>query len=467
MEMAKNMRARSAGWIWMAGLPWLCLASPICAQPPSVSKEPAVGVMAINQPIAFYGEGYVLLQHGNVMHGFVKPQADRVTIVIEKGKEVTLANKQVLAIGKSLESLYDYQIKGVRKWGTGEHWHLAQWCIQNNLLDQAIEHYSELEKTAADNPRFKQLDHQLKEALLADTTVRQAMSEQGIEVPERAPSDAAVAKASTGREPRRLNSTPNDPAAGPAVVHAAVQQPLGDPHRILPSYLRRSFQTEIQPVVVSRCGQSGCHGMLAKNDFQVFQPVGEQAASMTERNLETILRYVDADAPLSTTLIQHATRPHGTQRNPSINPNRDEDRVLLDKMVRWLQTLSEPAMDRPGNPRVVNASASDAQNDPNARVASAVALIPKSAVQRAQRQRSHADAPGGDAPVEDRNAKLSKPPKSAPPPTILNAAEIAELESVIAKLEKMEPGHRPQQDPLDPREFNSKYSGGPANKPNP
>lgn len=467
MEMAKNMRARSAGWIWMAGLPWLWLASPVCAQPPSVSKEPAVGVMAINQPIAFYGEGYVLLQHGNVMHGFVKPQADRVTIVIEKGKEVTLANKQVLAIGKSLESLYDYQIKGVRKWGTGEHWHLAQWCIQNHLLDQAIEHYTELEKTAADNPRFKQLDHQLKEALLADATVRQAMSEQGIEVPERTSSEATGAKVASGREPKRLNSAPNDPAGGPAVVHAAVQQPLGDPHRILPSYLRRSFQTEIQPVVVSRCGQSGCHGMLAKNDFQVFQPVGEQAASMTERNLETILRYVDAEAPLSTTLIQHATRPHGTQRNPSINPNRDEDRVLLDKMVRWLQTLAEPAMDRPGNQRVVNASANDAPNDPNARVASAVAFIPKSAVQRAQRQRSHPDAPGGEAPVEDRNAKLSKPPKSAPPPTILNAAEIAELESVIAKLEKMEPGRRPQQDPLDPREFNSKYSGGPANKPNP
>ena len=136
------------------------------------------------QPVAYYGEGYVLLQHGSVLHGFVKPQADRLTVVLDKGNEVTLPNRQVLSVGKTMQSLYNYQVKAIRAWGTGEHWHLAQWCLQNGLLDQAIEHYLALENVAADNPKFKQLDHQIKQALLADEDLRQAMVERGIAIPE-------------------------------------------------------------------------------------------------------------------------------------------------------------------------------------------------------------------------------------------------------------------------------------------
>ncbi len=139
---------------------------------------------ATNSALNFYGDGFVLLQHGAVLQGFVKPQADSVTVVMDKGKQVTLAKKQILVIGPSMESLYKYQTRAIRKWGTGEHWHLAQWCIQNGMLDQAIEHYLELEKQAADNPKFKQLDLQLKQALMADENVRQAMAIQGILPPE-------------------------------------------------------------------------------------------------------------------------------------------------------------------------------------------------------------------------------------------------------------------------------------------
>jgi hypothetical protein len=70
----------------------------------------------------------------------------------------------------------------------------------------------------------------------------------------------------------------------------------------------------------------------------------------------------------------------------------------------------------------------------------------------------------GDSVAEDRNAKLSKPAKSAPPPVVLNAAELQELESAISKLEKMELGSKAQRDPLDPNEFNTKYSTGAPNK---
>lgn len=453
-----------------------------------------------SQPVAYYGEGYVLLQHGSVLHGFVKPQADRLTIVLDKGNEVTLPNRQVLSVGKTVESLYNYQVKAIRAWGTGEHWHLAQWCLQNGLLDQAIEHYLALENVAADNPKFKQLDHQIKQALLADKDLRQAMLERGMTIPDaihESPSQTstpgAMASSSNSSAPTRpapmnqpFAATTNGGSAygagdvqtagsvqsddmsfgvvkaGANMVVNDTKASLGAP-RLIPGYLRRSFQTEVTPVVVSRCGQSGCHGILAKNDFQVFQPVGDQAAAITETNLDNLLRYIDIDTPKQSVLLSYATRPHGTQRNASINPSRDEDRVLLDRMLRWLQSLSDTSKDEAEGSSVVRAASSAPGQDlSGSQVAPAIALVPKNTLQKSnQRKRMM-----GETLVGDRNAKLSKPAKSAPPAAILNAAEIQELEDAIAKLERIEAGNKSNRDPLDPSVFNAKYSNGSA-KPNP
>ena len=374
---------------------------------------------ATNSALNFYGDGFVLLQHGAVLQGFVKPQADSVTVVMDKGKQVTLAKKQILVIGPSMESLYKYQTRAIRKWGTGEHWHLAQWCIQNGMLDQAIEHYLELEKQAADNPKFKQLDLQLKQALMADENVRQAMAIQGIQPPE------PVVQASAVLPRAPASSEPSFP------VHT------------VPGYLRRNFQTEITPIVVSRCGQSGCHGILSKNNFQIFQPVGEQAASINERNLEKFLRFVDASQPDQSDLLNYAARPHGAQRNASFNLQREEDRHHLEKLAKWIRSLEGLTHQgtSPSNPNPVVQAASYAKPESTSEVQQAVAPSPK----------------------------LSKPPKSGSGSVAIDAGELMEIQEEIRKLEKTASKQTKATDPFDAKIFNSKYRNeDPANaqKPN-
>ena len=374
---------------------------------------------ATNSALNFYGDGFVLLQHGAVLQGFVKPQADSVTVVMDKGKQVTLAKKQILIIGPSMDSLYKYQTRAIRKWGTGEHWHLAQWCIQNGMLDQAIEHYLELEKQAADNPKFKQLDLQLKQALMADENVRQAMAIQGIQPPE------PVVQASAVLPRAPASSEPSFP------VHT------------VPGYLRRNFQTEITPIVVSRCGQSGCHGILSKNNFQIFQPVGEQAASINERNLEKFLRFVDASQPDQSDLLNYAARPHGAQRNASFNLQREEDRHHLEKLAKWIRSLEGITHQgpSPSNPNPVVQAASYAKPESTSEVQQAVAPSPK----------------------------LSKPPKSGSGSVAIDAGELMEIQEEIRKLEKSASKQTKATDPFDAKIFNSKYRNeDPANaqKPN-
>jgi hypothetical protein len=374
---------------------------------------------ATNSALNFYGDGFVLLQHGAVLQGFVKPQADSVTVVMDKGKQVTLAKKQILIIGPSMDSLYKYQTRAIRKWGTGEHWHLAQWCIQNGMLDQAIEHYLELEKQAADNPKFKQLDLQLKQALMADENVRQAMAIQGIQPPE----PVVQASAVLPRAP-----APSEPSF---------------PVHTVPGYLRRNFQTEITPIVVSRCGQSGCHGILSKNNFQIFQPVGEQAASINERNLEKFLRFIDASQPDQSDLLNYAARPHGAQRNASFNLQREEDRHHLEKLAKWIRSLEGLTHQgpSPSNPNPVVQAASYAKPESTSEVQQAVAPSPK----------------------------LSKPPKSGSGSVAIDAGELMEIQEEIRKLEKTASKQTKATDPFDAKIFNSKYRNeDPANaqKPN-
>lgn len=379
---------------------------------------------ATNSALNFYGDGFVLLQHGAVLQGFVKPQADSVTVVMDKGKQVTLAKKQILVIGPSMESLYKYQTRAIRKWGTGEHWHLAQWCIQNGMLDQAIEHYLELEKQAADNPKFKQLDLQLKQALMADENVRQAMAIQGILPPE------PVVQASAVLPRAPASSEPSFP------VHT------------VPGYLRRNFQTEITPIVVSRCGQSGCHGILSKNNFQIFQPVGEQAASINERNLEKFLRFVDASQPDQSDLLNYAARPHGAQRNASFNLQREEDRHHLEKLAKWIRSLEgltpqAPNLSTPNlsTPNPVVQAALYAKPDSTSEVKQAVAPSPK----------------------------LSKPAKSGSGSVAIDASELMEIQEEIRKLEKAASKQTKVTDPFDAKIFNSKYRNedpAKAQKPN-
>ncbi|MFM8571533.1 MAG: hypothetical protein ACKOAU_08045 [Pirellula sp.] len=411
------MVARFAVCAWFLLTVLLCLVAPppgqVCAQGNPVGT---------NTPLNFYGDGFVLLQHGSVIRGFVKPQADSITVIMDKGKQVTLSKKQVLFIGSTIESLYKYQTRAIRKWGTGEHWHLAQWCIQNGMLDQAIEHYQELEKQAADNPKFKQLDLQLKQALMADEEVRRRMEEQGIELPN---------------SPAQKNQLdPRTEIGGVLQASANVTKVTSDaetavPIHTVPGYLRRSFQTEITPIVVSRCGQSGCHGMLTKNSFQVFQPVGEQAASINERNLLNTLRFVDADRPEESLLLHYAARPHGAQRNASFNLQREEDRLHLERIAKWIQSLDsmKPKSTVPTEAGTVVHAAGFSKPDTSAAVQHAIASP----------------------------AKLSRPPKSGSAGVVINASELAEIEEEIRKLEKTAREKPKVVDPFDAKIFNSKY----------
>ena len=401
---------------------------------------------------------YVLLQNGRVLIGQLSYQKDKVTIAVADNSSIMIDAKQIAFVGNSIESLYQSQRASVRNWGTGEHWHLAYWCIQYGLLDKAIEHYEYLELHASDSPRFKQLEHLMRDALLADEKIKRALkgsaatSAAEVSVPPNM-NDSAVVLASA--ESPKLD-------ASSGVVPETREQAV-DPwakHEI-PGYIRQSFHQSILPVLITRCGQSGCHGLMGKSDFHIYQPVGDQSALVLAKDLDAVLKYINRDNVQASPLMAYATKPHGIQKNPSFNPVRQDDRALIERINQWIKSLAFSKKLETTMPAQYPLGVVTGERVPQGGVSQALAVAPANEAEtKSQRGVDRAFEKALD--VQDRKAKLSKPAKSAPPTVFLTGGEITDLESAIAELEKRtgaEAAVAPnaKKDPFDPDVFNRKF----------
>lgn len=414
---------------------------------------------------SYSGDGYILLQNGNVLAGKIATNSERIIIRVDGNSKLNLEHKNVEYIGPSLEALYHHQKSGIRSWGTGEHWHLAHWCIKQGLIDHAIAHYRVIEMNASDSPQFKQIEHMLREALLADEKVRKSL---GVEP---APESNMV-----------LNGATNEGTKSEVVQASAEVPKLRDipekdlePRRSvanswtqteIPGYIRKTFQTSILPVLVTRCGQSGCHGILGKSDFHLYQPIGDQAALTLAKDLDEVLRYVDRERVHDSELLAYATKAHGIQRHPSLNASREDERLLIERIGQWIKSLALSQSINKSMPQqypVATASA-DMQSAGTATkgggqgVTQAIATSPLDG----NGDRMTRSELSKIVEKRDRNASLSKPAKSAPPPAILSGSELDDLEKAIRDLEEKyesaEPSKTTQtKDPFDPDVFNRKF----------
>jgi hypothetical protein len=401
---------------------------------------------------------YVLLQNGRVLIGRLSYQKDKVTIAVADNSSIMIDAKQIAFVGKSIESLYDNQRASVRNWGTGEHWHLAYWCIQYGLLDKAIEHYEYLELHAADSPRFKQLEHLMRDALLADEKIKRALqgassAPTSSDLVQPSVHDSAVVLASA-ESPKRETISGAAPEAREQEVDPWAK------HEI-PGYIRQTFHKSILPILITRCGQSGCHGLMGKSDFHIYQPVGDQSALVLAKDLDAVLKYINRENVQASPLMAYATKPHGIQKNPSFNQARQDDRALIERINQWIKSLAFSKKLETTMPTQYPLGVTTGERMPQGGVSQAVAVTAANETE-AKPKKGMGRAFEKAIDVQDRKAKLSKPAKSAPPTVFLTGGEITDLESAIAELEKRtgsEAAVAPnaKKDPFDPDVFNRKF----------
>jgi hypothetical protein len=387
---------------------------------------------------------YILLDHGGILHGAARPVGDKIEIQLSEGNSIRVDAKNIAHIGATKEGIYAFQSRSIRNWGLNEHWHMTQWCAQNDLIEQALYHFKEVEKLSEPSSKRKQLENQVKFAILRSEPVKKYLAEQQT-------SSSSESDVMSQSDPSQNQDRNVKLASAIMPMESGAEIKAGS----VPSYVRKSFQQSITPILVSKCGQAGCHGLPGKSSFHIYQPVGDQAAETAVQNLLNVLKYVNPKKPNESPLLAYATNPHGIQKHPSLNPLKESDHTTIVRIEQWIKSLDSTAPPQ---------------------VTTAVAQTPAGPVSPAFPGHQLIDVPetkpGDDSPPASRkemllslrnemgerdpSAKLSKPTKQSSGPIALSDGEISGLEKAIERLEKQQTV-KGKKDPFDPNEFNTRF----------
>lgn len=262
-------------------------------------------------------ERLLVLRNGGVLRGRIARQAERYVVAVEHG-EIRVPDGDVELICADLEEAYAQLRRSAERVGVEGHLRLADWCLRQQLKDQA-----EGEITAARD--------------LGAAEDRLALLVRRLELSRR----PVLAQSKRSAEPQ------GSPAAVPQAVPPARRGQI-EVIRQLPSDAVESFTSSIQPLLLNRCGATACHDPRGRTRFNLVRPAAArtQTRRFTVRNLQAALAQVDTDRPDNSPLVQKARQAHGGASRPPLDRL---DAAPYRELVAWVQAVSGASDDSTGD----------------------------------------------------------------------------------------------------------------------
>jgi hypothetical protein len=352
------------------------VVSPLCGDEPALAPR----------------EGVLLLRNGHVMQGSITKAGDYFVITFGKTGEVRLPASEVETQCVDLDDAFRYQAALLSSKKAEPHLKLAEWCLRYGLLQHAEDEVAFAKQVEPENPKIAPLQLRLKSAT---------------EIP--------VASGSKGE-------------TNPATIGA---KQLDDTLAELPKGSMERFSVVIQPMLINRCGANGCHGPAAKSDFHLLRPSTGQMMSkrFTQRNLFTVLQYMDKDKPEESRLLTLPQERHGGTATPVFDKRSQHQ---LDDLLAWAKQLA-PKPTQAALPTTIGQS-------PTVLTQSG-ATGDKSTTKVAANSSNH--IPPNIAPMNGGETDKPKPPR---------APSVNDLKNDASKRDGTS-----SKDPFDPEIFNRKY----------
>ncbi len=360
----------------------------------------------------------VLLKNDRCLTGRVRQLGDETVIEIDNSARIVKATSEIQTIADDMEGIYRYKVSRYPRLGPAEHIRLSRWSMVNGLLPQASQHYLAVERdVGSDEPIVKQLGIELREHLLKDEEIRAAVGLPSLAQSNHESADP-VRPASSGQ------SEPGQPIQ-PAVLSA--------------------YTEHVQPILLKRCSQSGCHGLSSTNRLKFVQPVGNARARISEQNCRSVLQFVNVDDSNMSTLVRYALVAHSLQKTSGIS---SQETKLIETLQSWSTFARNPVVAAVEQTQVVPGS-----NGNNA--AAAAATTP--AVYNAQPKSPAASDPKALKPLGPGASQLRSVPQTnstiIPGNGPVTRRELDELDDQVRKA-LGEPPRAQAKDPFDPAEFN-------------
>ncbi len=247
----------------------------------------------------------LVLRNGSILQGEITRRGSYYHVAMLRG-ELQVPVGQVEICCRNLAEAYQCR-RAARVGSTGDsHRQLAAWCLRHDMLE-----YAAIELRAAGaidpaHPGLKILENQLAQAT------------------------------------RRRSSQPRPPR--PTADSVSSRPATAAKERDLPPAARRQFVRQIEPILISSCATSGCHGSDSARSLRLdrLAIVGAGHPGLTRKNLANLLAQVDSTSPDGNSLLAHATTEHGAERKRS-KPLSVRQSQLLQSWIRLISAARQGA----------------------------------------------------------------------------------------------------------------------------
>ncbi|MDB4539511.1 hypothetical protein N9231_03755 [Saprospiraceae bacterium] len=345
------------------------------------------------------GEQLVILKNGNVVNGFVERTPSGVTVQTRQGSRLIIAADQTDFVCDSLEQAYWGKQARTRATDLERQIQLFKWCLQQNLLGLAQNQIDILQLSSIKATRLENLNRQLQVGFRQQKKSREKMAMAQVESKPvnsssvitveskdpnrdvvvdqdpRVPSAAffeqldpvfsplpsltdGLAKTELPNENGVIFKTirsPEDPEPS-EIVQVGFENPIESPRasdvasavqpvslaeldkttRSMPKGSLAVFRQQIENVMIGRC--SNCHD--AKSAVMPLMHAGKRqliSRRMSQRNLHSILGFVDRQHPRSSPILAAASTAHGGTETASI----EIDSKPYNNLLKWLILISD------------------------------------------------------------------------------------------------------------------------------
>ncbi|MBM79692.1 MAG: hypothetical protein CMJ78_03745 [Planctomycetaceae bacterium] len=218
----------------------------------------------------------LVLRSGRVVSGDIN-QAATGYVIRKAGGQLLVPFDKVLFEAQSLQDAYRKLRLTIPEPTSGHHVSLARWCMAHELLKEARKELHDALVLDPENDSARRMLTRVQESLVPGSTESAAPAKQvernadGFVRPD--------AQALSGLSPEAA----------------------------------RGYVKTIQPLLMNKCSNAGCHGSRAKSSFRLIRirrGKGNHRIQV-ERNLAAVLQFVDYKKPDASPLLKKSQSSHG------------------------------------------------------------------------------------------------------------------------------------------------------------
>jgi hypothetical protein len=225
--------------------------------------------------------GILVLVDGKVMTGRFLPRPDGYEVEVLGGR-MFVESERVRFIARDLDDAHQRMRSSFSELTPQSHMELARWCLTNKRTDLA---------------RREVLDALHKDPNRIDA---QRLLRSLVKQNEGAPG----APGGSG-----LTEFPS--LANPSVPVPEARSLAG-----LSRSVAQDFTRHVQPILMNKCSNAGCHGVRSVSSFQLTPSTRGTSVSIAERNLAAVTKQIDLTRPSSSPLLTTLEGNHANSTTP-------------------------------------------------------------------------------------------------------------------------------------------------------